>query len=252
MSRTPESPPLFILGGLILLTATVSLPLANPGSYSLVVWILAYTLAIVPAGFVLHGLPGLTGDLATPRLLALGAVAAALGGLAAFLSRPEVLTEGAIRLPGLIVLFIANALRILGAASLGIVLARYVLSPGAALLIAIVAIASDLFSVFAGPTKVLLREDSPALDVLILTFPTFGTPLGFGLGVSDFVFLALFSYMSRSLGFHYPLTLICCCAATLLALTTGLLLERPLPALPFIALSFILVNAGKILTFLLK
>lgn len=134
------------MGVLILLAATVLLPPATPGHYSLFSWILAYTLAIVPVGFVLHGFPGLTGDLTTPRLLALGAVAAVLGSLAAFLSRPEVLSGGA-RPPDLTALFAANAFRVISAASLGLVLARYVLSPGAAFLIAVVATASDLFSV---------------------------------------------------------------------------------------------------------
>lgn len=70
--------------------------------------------------------------------------------------------------------------------------------------------------------------------------------------MSDFILLALFACISRALDFHYPLTFICCCAAVLLALTIGLLLERPLPALPFIALSFILVNADRILASLRK
>jgi hypothetical protein len=250
----PRSPTLFATGVLILLSATVSLPFTSPAGSSMLAWICAYALAIVPVGFVLHGfsgLVGLVGDLTTPRLLALGATAAVLGGLTALLSRPEALSEGA-RWSALIALFAANVFRVLSAASLGFVLARYVLSPGAALLVAAVAAASDLFSVFAGPTKALVREDSPALDFLVLIFPTFGTPLGFGLGVSDFIFIALFAYVARALDFHYPLTLICCCAATALALTAGLLTERPLPALPFIALSFVLVNAGRLRTALRK
>lgn len=249
--RRPGSPWWFATGVLILLSATILLPLAEAGDHSLAASFPAYAFAIVPAGLILHGFPGLTGDLATPRLLVLGAVAAVLGALAAFPVRPEVLSETA-RLSSLTALFAANIFRIFSAASLGLALARYVSSAGAALLIAAVATAADLFSVFAGPTKTLLREDSPALGFLILIFPTFGTPLGFGLGVSDFVFLALFAYMGRALDLNYPLTLVCCCAAVPLALSTGLLLERPLPALPFIALSFILPNTRQILASLRK
>ncbi len=140
----------------------------------------------------------------------------------------------------------------MAAASVGISLARHVGSVGVALLIVAVATASDLFSVFAGPTRTLVEEDSSVLDLLLLVFPTFGSILGFGLGVSDFIFLALFAAASRFLNLRYPATLLCICSGTCLAVTAGLLLERPLPVLPFIALAFVLVNADLILTSLAR
>jgi hypothetical protein len=140
--------------------------------------------------------------------------------------------------------------RIVAAASVGISLARHVGSVDVALLIVAVATASDLFSVFAGPTRTLVEEDSLALDLLLLVFPTFGSALGFGLGVSDFIFLALFAAASRFLNLRYVAILLCICSATCLAVTAGLLLERPLPALPFIA--FVLVNADLILASLAR
>jgi hypothetical protein len=118
------------------------------------------------------------------------------------------------------------------------------------LLIVAVATVSDLFSVFAGPTRTLVEEDSPVLVLLLLVFPTFGSALGFGLGASDFVFLALFAAASRFLDLRYPATLLCTCFATFLAVTAGLLLERPLPALPFVA--FVLVNADLMLASLTR
>src|ERR687896_1616959 len=142
--------------------------------------------------------------------------------------------------------------RIVAAASVGISLARYVGSVGVILLIVAVATASDLFSVFAGPTRVLVQEDSPVLDALLLVFPTFGSALGFGLGVSDFIFLALFAAASRFLDLRYVATLLGLCFSAFLAVTVGLLLQRPLPALPFIAIAFVLVNADLIVTSLVK
>lgn len=198
--------------------------------------------ALYPRGF-----PTLTSERPTPRLLTFGAVCAVLGFLAALVSRPEVFDDGPRLLP-LVVLYLANVLRLCAAASLGLALARYVTSPGVALLIAAVAAVSDLFSVLAGPTRVLLREDSPVLDLLVLIFPSFGTPLGFALDLSDFIFLALFAYMSLLLTLRYRLTLVGCCAAIILATITALSLERPLPALPFISLCFVLVNARDIYT----
>jgi hypothetical protein len=46
--------------------------------------------------------------------------------------------------------------------------------------------------------------------------------------------------------------LLCICFATFLAVTAGLLLERPLPALPFIAIAFALVNGDLILASLTR
>jgi hypothetical protein len=151
-----------------------------------------------------------------------------------------------------VALSVANLSRILAAACVGISLARYVKSAGVVLIVAAAAVASDLFSVFAGPTKTLLREDSPLLDVLVLVFPTFGSALGFGLGVSDFIFLALFAAAGRFLRLRYAASLLGVCLAAFLALTAGLLLERPLPALPFVAVAFVLVNADLIVASLAR
>ncbi len=214
-------------------------------------WVWAYALVLAPIPPLLHGVLLAARGYATPRLLAIGAVSAALGLITALLARPGDLGDG----PGVLVLLalcVANLSRIMAAACLGISLARHVSSVGVVLIVAAAAIASDLFSVFAGPTKVLMQEDSPVLDVLLLVFPTFGSVLGFGLGVSDFIFLALFAAAGRFLDLRYVATLLGVCLATFLALTAGLLLGRPLPALPFIAIAFLVVNADLIVASLAK
>lgn len=234
-----------IIGLGLLLAAVFLLPLGDEASTTpayITSYVASYALALVPVALVLHGFPAFFSDLLTPRLLVFGAAAAIAGLLAVLPSRPEALADGAGLIESLS-LSLANFFRLIAAASLGLALARYVTSPGVALLIAGISAASDLLSVLAGPTKILLREDSPALDFLLLVFPAFGQPLGFGLGVSDFIFLALFTYMSLSLCLRYRSTLIGCCAATLLAMTVGLLIGHALPALPFISLAFVLVNA---------
>ena len=114
-------------------------------------------------------------------------MSAALGLSTAFLVSPEDLEDGSGVLV-LLALCVANLSRILAAGCVGIALARYITSVGVVLIIVFAAVASDLFSVFAGPTRVLVQEDSPVLDGLLLIFPTFGSALGFGLGVSDFIF----------------------------------------------------------------
>lgn len=249
MPRLPASR-LLVLGLVALAASALTLPFAGIEP-SFAARITAYVIALVPVALFIHGFSILASEYPTPQLLTFGAIGAALGFLAALASSPEVFDDGSWILPSSI-LYLANVLRLCAAASLGLALARSVTSSGVALLIAAVAAASDLFSVLAGPTRALLREDSPALDLLVLIFPSFDTPLGFGLGLSDFVFLALFAYMSLLLGLRYRLTLVCCCAATLLATATALALERPLPTLPFISLCFVLVNAQDIYTAMRK
>jgi hypothetical protein len=213
--------------------------------------IAAYALVLVPVSLLLHGLLVAARGYSTSRLLALGAVCAALGLSSAFLASPEDLENGSGVLV-LLALCVADLSRILAAACVGISLARYVTSVGTVLIIVLAAIVSDLFSVFAGPTRVLVQEDSPILDGLLLVFPTFGSALGFGLGISDFIFLALFAAAARFLNLRYVATLLGICFAAFLAVTAGLLLQRPLPALPFIAIAFVLVNADLILSSLMK
>jgi hypothetical protein len=68
--------------------------------------------------------------------------------------------------------------------------AAWTASPGIALLIAGLTTAADLFSVFVGPAKAIVERAAPALDYLLLIFPTFGYPLGFALSVTDSICLA--------------------------------------------------------------
>jgi hypothetical protein len=213
--------------------------------------IAAYALILAPVALLLHGSIVASQGFATSRLLILGAACAAIGLLSGLAARPEYLADG----PGLLVLLalcVADLARILAAACVGISLARYITSVGTVLIVVVAAIAADIFSVFAGPTEALVRTESPLLDFLVLVFPTFGSPLGFGLGLSDFIFLALFAAAARSLDLRYAATLLAVCTAAFLAVTAGLLLARPLPALPFIAVAFVAGNADLILSSLTR
>jgi len=245
---TPSLAGAATLAALILL-----LPLIDTTAEQLTpaVRIAAYALVFVPIPLLLHGFLVVSEEHATSRLLILGAASAAIGFSSALAARPEHLAAA----PGLLALLalcVADLARILAAACVGISLARYITSVGTVLLVVVTAIAADVFSVFAGPTEALVRTESPLLDFLLLVFPTFGSPLGFGLGLSDFIFLALFAAVSRTLDLRYPATLLAVCTAAFLAVTAGLLLARPLPALPFIAIAFVVVNADLILASLAR
>jgi hypothetical protein len=238
--------PYLLMGAAALAVLAFLLPLADLPAPPRLAPVAAYVLVLTSVASLLHGSLLAARGYTTSRLLALGAAAAGLGVLFALIALPGNQENPSWALPSL-ALALANLLRILAAASVGISLARYVSSVGVVLLIAAVATASDIFSVFAGPTRELVEENSPALDLLLLVFPTFGSALGFGLGVSDFIFLALFAAASSFLDLRYLATLFSLCLATALAIAAGLLLERPLPAIPFIALAFVLVNADLIL-----
>jgi hypothetical protein len=243
---------LALVGAAALVALVLLLPLvgatAEPG---LVLRILAYALVFVPIPLMLHGTIVASAGFVTPRLLLFGAASAAVGFPAALIARPETLAERSGMLV-LLALCVADLARVLAAACVGISLARYITSVGTVLLVVVAAIAADLFSVFAGPTEALVRTESPLLDLLLLVFPTFGSPLGFGLGLSDFIFMTLFAAAGRFLDLRYAATLLGVCLAAFLAVTTGLLLARPLPALPFIASAFVLANADLIVAFLAR
>ena len=246
-AATP-GPPLTVSGLLGLAAVIALLPFLGDENVTLPEQVLSYVLAIIPLGMLVYGLlASLDAHLRrTPRLLLAGAAAGVAGALAAYLGgRPEDLGAPA-ALP-LALLFLADALRVTAAVCLALALARGVNSPGAALLVAVAAAASDIFSVFAGPTRALVREDAPILDFLLLIFPTFGYPLGFALGLADFVFLALFVALAAYLALNPLTTLVLGCASVLLAMLAGLLLGTALPALPAIALAFLAANTPPLL-----
>jgi hypothetical protein len=218
---------------------------------SAAVALLSFALVLASLAVLLHGLLQAADDLTTPRLLLLGFAAAALSVPAALAARPEALSSSP-GLPTLGALFAADLLRVAAAVSVGVSLSRHVSSSGVAILIAGVATAADLFSVFAGPTKAIVESGSSALDFLLLVFPVLGTAYGFGLGVSDFIFVALFAAIARYLALRPTLTLAATVAAALLALAASILLQRPLPALPFVSLAFVLVNGDLLLASLRK
>jgi hypothetical protein len=196
-----------------------------------------------------------------PKLLLAGALTGTIGlAIDYSIIRPSFQQAREVGLlPFLSFLFLANASKIEAATSVGLALARRVTSPGMAVLVAVLATAADFFSVFAGPTRALtesVERGEPSLlsDLLgLLLLPTFGNLIGFALGVSDLLFLALFAATAQLLeGLRPRTTLTLSCASILIAMLTGLLLSHPLPASPFIALSFLLANLDSLITFFLK
>jgi hypothetical protein len=232
--------------GTVGLTAVIAtLPILGDGEeVSLAEHVLAFVLVVLPVGVLLYGLIALVAGRPVPKLLLWGVAAGTFGVAAAYLGgRPEEVAAGPTALPLALVL-LADVFRMAAAVCLGVVLARPFTSPGMSLLLTGVVGAVDLFSVFAGPTRALVEGRSPSLNYFLLGFPTFGRPWGFALGASDFLILAFFTALAERLDLRPLTSLALGCVGVALSLLSALLLSRPLPVAPFIALSLVLANAS--------
>jgi hypothetical protein len=117
-------------------------------------------------------------------------------------------------------------------------------APGHLLFVALVSSAADIFSVYApiGPTGAMI--DSPvALNLLALPWPMLGTdfvpPV---LGVGDVIFASLYRGAARAHQLSPARTLIALVVAFALTLAALLATEAPIPALPFLGLTFVMAH----------
>jgi hypothetical protein len=168
------------------------------------------------------------GRLLPSRLLGILAVGGLVGG-------------GALSWAGLLAL--AAPVKAIGALSLGCLLALQLDRAWLLVLIALLAFLADIWSVFAGPTRVIVERAPGVLDYLLVHFPAMGyAGPGTALGMSDWVFLALFTVGSRLNGLRPRATF----AAMMVSLGVTFLItmafRRPLPALPLLGLAFLLAN----------
>jgi hypothetical protein len=112
------------------------------------------------------------------------------------------------------------------------------------LLVALLIIPVDTYSVFQGPTKVIVEEQPQIFDALSIAFPIPGEHNSAQLGLPDVLFFALFLGATVRFGLRPGLTWV------LMALSFGATLAlavafeiNGLPALPLLSAAFILANA---------
>jgi hypothetical protein len=111
-------------------------------------------------------------------------------------------------------------------------------------LVAVVALLADIWSVFAGPTRVIVEKAPGVLEYLLIYFPSLGNSSGgLGLGMSDLFFVGLFLTGSLITGLRTRATFWAMAAAFVATVALALLTGRPLPALPFLSLAVLAVNA---------
>ena len=115
------------------------------------------------------------------------------------------------------------------------------------LLVAVLIVPVDTYSVFQGPTKVIVEEQPQIFDALSVAFPLPGEHNSAQLGLPDVLFFALFLGAAVRFGLRPGLTWV------LMALSFGATLALAvafdisgLPALPLLSAAFLLANGDLI------
>ena len=183
-------------------------------------------LLVIPATFALVGLAlPLRGSRALPWA-ALG-----LGGRAAILALAEL---------GIAASFVKLA----ALTALGWFFLRFFEQASWVLLVALLIVPVDIYSVASGPTSVILEREPGIFDRLSVAFPVPGEETLARLGLPDVLFFALFLGAADRFGLRRDLTWVACTLSfgLTLALTVGFD-SSGFPALPLLAAGFVLPNA---------
>ncbi|MDX6549275.1 MAG: hypothetical protein QOG33_2825 [Gaiellales bacterium] len=111
---------------------------------------------------------------------------------------------------------------------------------GVALLIAAV----DIYSVEAGPTRVIVEHHAGVLNDFTLALHPIGSAGVAQIGASDFLFLAVFLSAAHRFDLRVDAGWLAMTASFGITVLVSYLFDRDLPALPLLSLSFLLVNAA--------
>ena len=115
------------------------------------------------------------------------------------------------------------------------------------LLVALLIVPVDIYSVFRGPTKVIVEQQPQVFDALSIAFPLPGEANSAQLGLPDVLFFALFLGATRRFALRPGLTwiLMTLSFGATLALAVELSIGG-LPALPLLSAAFVLANGDRI------
>jgi hypothetical protein len=110
-------------------------------------------------------------------------------------------------------------------------------------LVALLIIPVDIFSVAQGPTKVIVEEQPQVFDVLSVAFPVPGEHSSAQLGLPDILFFALFLAAAERFGLRTGWTWVAMVASFGATLAATVYLDvAGLPALPLLSAAFVLAN----------
>lgn len=141
----------------------------------------------------------------------------------------------------------ANVAELMLAAAVGLLFARFLRAPGIALAVPLFVAVIDVWSVASGPTSRLLAGGTPKDDPLSFDLPAWGGEGSIGhLGVSDAIFLSMFAAWAWHFGFRRAATAAGLTLGLLASLLLSIALDRAIPALPLIAIGYVLPNLDRI------
>jgi hypothetical protein len=141
----------------------------------------------------------------------------------------------------------ANVPEALLAAAVGLLFARWLSAPAVAIVVPVFVGAIDIWSVASGPTSRLLESGPESSDALSFDLPAWGHMGSTGqLGVSDAVFLSMFAAWAMHVGFRRTATIIGLILGLITSLVLSIVLDRAIPALPLIAVGYLLPNIDRV------
>jgi hypothetical protein len=138
----------------------------------------------------------------------------------------------------------ATLTKLCAASVLGLALGSLLQTTAEIVGIALLIAAVDIYSVAAGPTRVIVEHHVEVLNAFTLAFHPLGSQGVAQIGASDFVFFAVFLAASTRLGLRREAGWLAMTASFGVTLMLSYLLDRALPALPLLSLSFLAVNLG--------
>jgi len=137
----------------------------------------------------------------------------------------------------------ATITKLCAASLLGLALGSLLQTTAETVGIALLVAAVDIYSVAAGPTRVIVEHHVEVLDAFALSFHPIGSPGVYQIGSSDFVFFAVFLAAATRFHLRREASWLAMTASFGVTLLLVYLFDRALPALPLLSLSFLLVNA---------
>jgi hypothetical protein len=112
------------------------------------------------------------------------------------------------------------------------------------LLVALLIVPVDIYSVFRGPTKVIVEQQPQVFDALSIAFPLPGEHNSAQLGLPDVLFFALFLGATVLFGLRTSLTWVLMTLSFGATLALAVAFEiSGLPALPLLSAAFVIANA---------
>jgi hypothetical protein len=141
----------------------------------------------------------------------------------------------------------ANFVKLAAATAVGWVFLGFFEALSWVLLVALLIVPVDAFSVARGPTKEIVENQPQVFDALSIAFPLPGQHSSAQLGLPDVLFFSLFLGAAARFGLRVGWTGLAMTLSfgTTLALAVGFEVSG-LPALPLLSVAFVLVNADLI------